>query len=218
MFGAQPELPFRTWGGSRPGAGRRKDLRRRLASHTARPPLSPHHPVHVTLRVRREVWNLRSRRSFRFVEAALRAAKGADDARFVHYSVQGNHIHLIVEASDRVRLWRRVQGFEIRVARGLNRMMGRKGAVFSDRYHARVLKTPLEVKRALAYVLSNRARHVPKATGIDPYSSGPWFVGWRHPPREVPVVPCLERGPPVRAPGTWLLRAGWKRRGLIPVP
>ena len=60
---------------------------------------------------------------------------------------------------NQARLEVGMQGLAIRIARGLNRLWGRKGKVFADRYHDRVLRTPREVRNALAYVLNNARRH-----------------------------------------------------------
>jgi REP element-mobilizing transposase RayT len=158
-------------------------------------------PVHVTLRMAPHVYNLRSRRSFRVIAAALRVAGDRFDVRVVQFSVQGNHIHLLVEAPDRRALARAIQGLAIRVARGLNRMMGRAGRVFDDRYHARVLRTPTEVRHGIRYVLENARKHAAQrgeiyAPGyVDPYSS------------------AGARGVALPQAQTWLLRAGWKRAG-----
>jgi hypothetical protein len=48
-----------------------------------------------------------------------------------------------------------VRGLAIRVARAVNRALGRRGRVFADRYHARALTTPRAVRHALVYVLMN---------------------------------------------------------------
>jgi REP element-mobilizing transposase RayT len=105
------------------------------------------------------VWNLRSRRVFRVIGRAL--IEGADrfGMRICEYSVQGNHLHLLVEAEDGRALSHGMQGFIIRLARGLNRLMTRVGKVLADRYHARILRTPTEVVRALRYVRTNHAIH-----------------------------------------------------------
>ena len=71
-------------------------------------------PLHVTLRMAPHVYNLRSRRAFRVITAALRISSDRFNVRVVEFSVQGNHIHLVVEAPDR----RALQGLAIRVARG----------------------------------------------------------------------------------------------------
>jgi putative transposase len=73
--------------------------------------------------------------------------------------VQGNHIHLIVEAENKRALARGMQGLQIRIAKGLNRVMKRRGKVFSDRYHAHILRTPTEVRNALRYVRENHRKH-----------------------------------------------------------
>jgi len=93
-------------------------------------------------------------------EAARGWAQGEGRAiRLVHFSVQGNHMHLIAEAPDEVRLSRGLQGLAVRIARGVNRVMGRTGKVFADRYHEHVLRSGAEVANAVAYVLGNLARH-----------------------------------------------------------
>ena len=101
-----------------------------------------------------------------------------------------------------------MQGLLVRVARALNRLWARQGSVFSDRYHARQLRTPREVRAALVYVLLNARHHGLRILGIDPHSSGRWFEGWS---RKLVVA--------ARSPGataqTWLLRVGWRRHGLI---
>ena len=111
------------------------------------------------MRMAPHVYNLRSRRSFRVIEAALWIGGDRFDVRIVRFSVQGNHVHLLVEAPNRRALARAIQGFSIRIAKGLNRMLGRAGRVFDDRYHARVLRTPTEVRHAIHYVLGNARKH-----------------------------------------------------------
>jgi REP element-mobilizing transposase RayT len=166
--------------------------------------------VHVTLRARRAVGSLHARRVFPHVCAALAAASTAT-FRVVHFSVQADHVHLLVEARDKAALSLGMRGLTIRLARAANRARGRRGAVWADRYHARALRTPREVRHALVYILMNYKKHRPGARGIDPYSSGRWFDGWRAhlalPPAGVPA--------PVAVPRTWLARDGWRRYGLI---
>ena len=127
-------------------------------SHLRRPELTRGFPAHVTLRMERGVWNLRTRRCFNVLAKAFWSGGNRFGFRLVHYSVLGNHIHLLVEADDRRALWRGMQGLSIRIARALNRLMGRHGKVFADRYHARVLRTLAEVRNVRNY-LTHNARH-----------------------------------------------------------
>src|SRR5712691_10418254 len=172
----QLSLKLPTWGGKRRGAGRKPAGPRAGVTHRRRPALSPRYPVHATLRVLPHVWNLRSRRSFRAVGRAFAGGRERDGFRLVHFSVQGNHLHLIVEARDSVRLSRGMQGLAVRIARQLNALMERRGDVFADRYHAHALRSVTEVTRAVAYVLGNFFVHAGRrgeaiVPSPDPFSS-----------------------------------------------
>jgi REP element-mobilizing transposase RayT len=170
----------------------------------------------VTLKVRSDVPSLRTVRLVREMERSFASACERNDFRLVHYSLQGNHAHLIVEANNERALERGMKAIGSRLARAVNRVFGRSGPVLSDRYHVRVLKTPREVRNALAYVLLNARRHAAKAGRTlsrsfrnDPASSGRWFDGWIH------AVSHPPENKAVAAPRTWLLRIGWRERGLL---
>ena len=192
------EFVFLRWGGKRKGAGRKRASERPSVPHDARPELAARHPVHVTLRVARGLPSLRVGRRERF------------GLRLVQYSVQSNHLHLLVEAEGRASLSRGMQGLAVRMARALNRAWQRTGKVFADRYHAHVLRTPREVRHALAYVLGNARKHgVRWVAVIDPFSSGRWFDG------SDDGRDGADHDAPVARARTWLLRIGWRRHGVI---
>jgi REP element-mobilizing transposase RayT len=131
--------------------------------------------------------------------------------RLVHYSIQADHIHLVVEADEHDDLSNGMRSFAIRVALRINRLLRRdRGRVWADRHHRRDLTTPSEVRNALVYLLSNHLKHGETDVGlVDPYSSAPWFEGWVH-----GFDPPPEPSATTRAT-TWLLREGWETRGLI---
>ena len=223
--GKKPSPTGRTHGGARPGAGRKPGLRRPVP-HRERPVHRTAHPLHITLRAREHVWNLRSKRGLRVLRQAFAGGSERFGFRLVHYSVQGNHLHLIAEASDRVALGRAMKGLGVRIARRLNRLMATRGAVFRERFHARALRSPLEVKRALLYVLSNFRKHQGQVRKrlpddwLDPFSSARHFDGWRRTPDLRAVLaatrdPCADLPPGVHAPHLSLLRKDWRRHGLL---
>jgi hypothetical protein len=208
---AQLPLPIPvTWGGNRKGAGRKPIKgRRRPTPHRGRPEHKARHPVHVTLRARSGLTSFRAPKVFAGISTALTLAS-SPAFRLIHFSVQSDHLHLIVEAHDKLALERGVAGLVIRVARAINRSLGRTGPVWGDRYHARALETPTEVRHGIVYVLFNFKKHRPAdRQRIDPCSSAPWFDGFREPlPRTL--------DPPLTWPArTWLARTGWRKRGLI---
>jgi REP element-mobilizing transposase RayT len=204
--GVQTSLVFKAWGGARAGAGR-KASSKSGHPHLVRPELSRHHPIHTTLRVAKGCWNLRSRRALAALRGAFEGGRDRFGFRLIHYSVQGNHVHLIVEAEGKQSLSRGMQALTVRMARALNRMMQRRGSVFADRFHAHVLRSRREVAHALRYVFGNFAHHAKRwgaqisAAFLDPFSSVAFFAA------EVPA------GAPVAAPSTWLLRVGWRDAG-----
>jgi REP element-mobilizing transposase RayT len=209
-------------GGARKGSGPKPRVSGAPGvSHRTRPTLSEKHPVHITLRVRRDVPNLRRNAFLPVLTAALRAGCDRLGFRLCQYVIMGNHLHLIVEADDERCLARGLQGLTIRLAKRMNRAARRSGRFFADRYHAHILATPTEVHRALSYVLLNLRKHEaerhPAAAaprGLDAFSSGAWFDGWHAPPRG---LVHQRRGPPpvVLEPRSWLLRDGWRRAGTI---
>jgi len=111
--------------------------------------------VHVTLRARDSLPSFRSPRLFAFVQRSLAAAHKAA-FRVVHFSVQTDHIHLVAEGDGMDALVRGVQGLAVRCAKTVNRAIGRRGQVWSSRYHSRGLRNPTETRRGFVYV--TRAR------------------------------------------------------------
>ena len=204
-------------GGPRRGAGRRRGARPRVL-HRERPPVPVHCPVHVTVRVKANLPSLRNGRFVREFRRSLAEACERGDFRVSHYSLQGDHAHLIVEARGKDALARGMKSIGARLARALNRVARRSGPVLDGRYHSRSLRTPREVRRALAYVLLNARRHLQKrrrATSrvlLDPASSARWFDGWR---LTVLSAPDADPRADVARPRTWLLRVGWRRHGLV---
>ena len=206
MKKGQQELPFRQWGGKRKGAGRKRKSARPNVKHRVRVKFR-NGAVHVTTRVCDDVWNLRSQRCF---HGALRQAlqKGCNrfGVRLIHFSIQGNHIHFIVEAADQIALGRAIKGLLVRMARALNKVMGRKGQVFADRYHAQLLRSPRQAANAVRYVLDNWRMHAlrdgrPAPAGIDPFCSTAWTG---------------DSSPLVAEPRWWMLRVGAVRYGELP--
>ena len=199
-------------GGHRKGAGRRAKKGESGVSHKKRLLVSGREPGHVTARVLEGLGSLRCRDAYRVLKEVFQKVRALGVSfRLVHYSVQGDHLHLLMEAKDRVVLSRKLQGLFIRIAKALNKLWKRRGTVFADRYHEHVLTTPREAWNALRYVMNNDLKHKRRRRqGWDEYSSGAWFDGWRE---------RVSQGPgwlaPVARARSWLLRVGWRRRGLI---
>jgi REP element-mobilizing transposase RayT len=203
-------------GGPRIGAGRPRGPRP-IVYHVKRDAHPRECPAHVTLRVRNDVPSLRTRPLLKELRRSFAASCERGEFRVAQFSVQRDHLHLVVEAAGKQALGRGMKSISARVARAINRVFRRSGAVLLGRYHVRPLRTPKEVRSALAYVLLNARKHWKQRTGnappvkLDEASSGNWFDGWRRTLR----APVGDEPAPVAPARSWLLRVGWRRHGLL---
>jgi REP element-mobilizing transposase RayT len=172
--------------------------------------------LHVTLRARFR--GMRTQRVFAALVQALRRSSRRAPERFrvVQFSIQSDHVHLLVEAAEKEALSRGIQGLTISMARRVNRVLGRRGQFWADRFHARSLESPRAVRNALVYILANFRKHAGRrfGSGIDCFSSAAFFDGWHATPQQLDAIQGLAiriRGSPlsVRAhvhDGTMTLR------------
>jgi putative transposase len=207
-------------GGRRIGAGRKADSARRTnVPHRTRVRHQSSRPVHVTLRARGGLPSLRSERIHGMLNSVLvdqRRRRYASTFQVVEFTIQDDHLHLIVEARGpeaHRELRAGVSGLVIAFAKRLNMMLQRRGKVWGDRWHGRELGSPREVRNALVYVFRNIAKHGTRMVGqdlVDPLSSAPRFTGWT-----APLSWLLDDGHrwPNAPPRTWLLESGWITRG-----
>ncbi len=214
-------------GGKRRGAGRPITPGRTRASerHLARPRLTRHQAAHVTLRVVAELAALRDRDCYHAIRRAMTHVLARRDCQITGVSVQGSHIHLLVEAESARALSRAMQAFQISAARRLNRAYAkrvglakpRRGQVFTDRYHEEVIDNPRQARHAWSYVLNNWRKHGEQRAHttrtFDPFSSACAFDGWTEPIDD--DWSTTYESLPVRPPRTWLLATGWRRYGLV---
>jgi len=155
--------------------------------------------------------------------------------RVVHFSVQSDHLHLLVEAADKFALSAGMRGLAVRIARRVNGLVFRRGRFWADRWHGRALTSPRATRNALAYVLGNFRKHDPRARAdLDRFSASPFFSGFREyggrmPVETTPALAARKIHPPwthggrrndlpiVLPPSTWLLRTGWRKLGDLSV-
>jgi REP element-mobilizing transposase RayT len=213
----QLELDFRQHGGKRRGAGRKPKNAEPGMPHRQRARKKRGQPLLITVRLVEGLPSLRRGGALKLVLAELSASSDRHGMRIIHYSIQRNHLHLLVEADDRECVARGMNALLSPLARGLNKLWGRRGKVFPDRYHDEVISTPTQTRNALRYVLQNGKKHglVPRSS-IDLCSSAPVFDGWKDRPSiaSIPATPVMAT---VARAATWLLATGWRRYGLLDI-
>jgi REP element-mobilizing transposase RayT len=169
-------------------------------------------PLHVTMRAVSGLPSFRTQTLFGAFERAVRTTR-RNDFRVVEYSIQDDHLHLIVEARDNDALARGMTSFSVRANRLFNAASGRRrGRVWAGRYHRRDLTNARQVRNALVYCLCNYKKHQRLTSGaarIDPCSSARWFQGWT-------ALRAHDDGPrPGEEPRTILLARAWHKHGFI---
>jgi REP element-mobilizing transposase RayT len=162
------------WGGKRTNAGRKN--RTGKVSHGKRKAIDLKKPMHITMKFDRVY--LRNRATLKAFKNAVKEAKGFC-LYVVHYSIQNDHIHMIVEAKDNESMARGMKSLCGRFGKIIRSVIGGSGPVFKGRFHQEVITSPTQMKRALAYVLLNTAKHMKVFDHIDAFSSGWAFKEWR---------------------------------------
>ncbi len=178
--------------------------------HDTRPKVDPRYPVQVTIRATPGLPSLRSPRLFGALRRAI-ARASVDRFRVIHFSIQQDHGHFIVEGDEARRARGGMHGLAIRLALAVNRALGRRGQVVGDRYHARPLTTPRQMRTSMVYVLLNFRKHLRAPACIDPRSSGPSFSGWQRAPAIADAI--TDSASATASPATWMARVGWRRAG-----
>jgi putative transposase len=185
--------------------------------HIAREAHHRDHPVHVTMRRVPMGPSFRAQRVCAAIRRVIAGAK-RNGVRVLHYSVQENHLHLMVEGRDSADLSNQMRTLFSRIAFAVNAMARRHGRLFRDRHHRHELTTPSEVRNALVYILFNDRKHravlvngAQPPPSLDPCSSAWWFDAWA--PSDCPPERNLRDGPeaPTSKPLTWLASWGWHR-------
>ncbi|MBL8897100.1 MAG: transposase [Planctomycetes bacterium] len=213
----QLEFDFCQHGGKRKGAGRKPKSAEPGMPHRQRAMKKRDQPLLITVRLADGLPSLRRGGALKVVLAALGASSDRHEMKIIHYSIQANHLHLLVEADDRKCVARAMNSLLSPLARALNKLWARRGKVFPERYHDEVITTPTQARNALRYVLQNGKKHgvVPQAS-IDLCSSALVFDGWK----ERPSIASITTAPVVAAvarASTWLLTTGWRRHGLLDI-
>ncbi len=227
-----PELPFpKGRGGARKGAGRKAELdprgKRVHSTHTKRPAFTRHRPLLVTVNFVQGLPSFRRADLGARVCAAIQAGNQREDFRVVHLGLLSNHLHMICEADGPEALASGMKGLGGRIAKAVNAVLRRKGAVVSGRFDLQVLQSLQQVRNAVAYVLRNGEHHGvlhPWRSGygvptVDRWTSAAWFSGWIDPVLNVPDGGC--GAGVVRPARSYLMYKAFEERGLSyrdPIP
>lgn len=123
--------------------------------------VSVRRPMHLTMKLKADLPSLRRagpRAAFRVLLAEARSR----GVRTVSFQLMGNHIHWLVMPESAASLRDATRYVFGQLARRLNKMWGRRGKVFVERYFSTIGTSARQIWNTLNYIARN-----PYAAGID---------------------------------------------------
>ena len=139
-------------------------------AHIPRPNLNSKTPVHINIKVRKDIPNLRRKSIYKMLKIGVKKAR-IKGLKVIHFALVSNHLHLIIEADGNKELAQGMRSFLISFAMNINNSLKRRGSLFVDRYNMEVIKVPRRMRYLLSYVFKNNSQHQKRKFTTDPYSS-----------------------------------------------
>lgn len=137
--------------------------------HVRRLKLKRPSSLHLTIKVR-ENKDIQSKRILKALHHAIKRAR-LKGLKVVHYTLEYNHVHLLVESVDNKILHKGMQAFGITITKAINKIKRTKGAVYKNRYHLRLINSPRQLKNVLHYIFTNGVKHKRTSSKIDLFNS-----------------------------------------------
>lgn len=153
------------------GAGR-PAIHDKSIRHVERERIEKLTSLHLTIKVRENKAGIKNKSVLKILHQAIKRAR-LKNLKVIHYTLEYNHIHLLVEAYGHKNLHQGMQSFGISLAKQINRLKSLKGAVYKHRYHLRKLSSARELKNVLHYIFNNGIHHSRTSSLLDPYNSLP---------------------------------------------
>lgn len=138
--------------------------------HTSRPILKRPASLHLTVKVRKNKAEIKNKSVLKLLKHAIQNAR-RQGLRVIHYSLEYDHVHLLIEAENNFILGRGMQSFGVTMAKGINRLKRLKGSVYKHRYHFRMIFSTRQLKYVMNYIFTNGMKHKRSKTIQDPYNS-----------------------------------------------
>lgn len=151
------------------GAGR-PAIHDRGIRHIARDEIKKPIPLHLTIKIEKTKAGLKNKAMLKLLHHCIKKSR-MKGLRIVHYTLEFDHVHLLVEATNKETTSKGMQSFGIAFSKGINKLKCLKGRVFKTRYHFRKLNSPREIKNVLNYILGNSIKHGQSPSIITPYNS-----------------------------------------------
>jgi REP element-mobilizing transposase RayT len=151
------------------GAGR-KAIHDKGIRHIEREVIKKDTVLHLTLKIEKNKANLKNKSILKALQQSIKKARLLG-LKVIQYTLEYDHVHLLVESSDKISLGKGMQSLGISFSKKINKIKKQNGKVFKTRYHFRKLSTPREIKNVLNYILGNGVKHKESSSIVSPFNS-----------------------------------------------
>jgi REP element-mobilizing transposase RayT len=138
--------------------------------HRSRMKINKPTSFHLTIKVRENKADIQSKKLLKALHHAIGRAR-LKNLKVVHYTLEYNHVHLLVETNDHRILHAGMQALGISFSKAINKLKSYKGSVYKHRYHQRRIGSARELKNVLLYIFNNGRKHKRTTRRIDPFNS-----------------------------------------------
>jgi REP element-mobilizing transposase RayT len=127
--------------------------------HRSRPDLPAGKPVHITIKADKNfVPNLRNKILYKEIRASFKRARLLG-IRIIHFSVQRDHIHFLIEAQNKTQLGQSMRVLSISLTKRLSQVLKKKIKALKTRYHLHILESLKEINNVANYIKNNGQKH-----------------------------------------------------------
>ncbi len=138
--------------------------------HTKRPYLSKPTSLHLTVKIKKNKAEIKNKSVLAILKRAILNAR-KQGLQVIHYSLEYDHVHLLIEADNNFILAKGMQAFGVTFSKAINRLKRLKGEVYKHRYHFRRISSSKELKNVMNYIFTNGLKHKTANSIISPFNS-----------------------------------------------
>ncbi len=138
--------------------------------HTKRPLLKKPTSLHLTVKIKKNKAEIKNKSVLAILKRSILNAR-RQGLRVIHYSLEYDHVHLLIEADNNHILGKGMQAFGVTFSKAINRLKKLTGEVYKHRYHFRRISSSKELKNVMNYIFTNGVKHKTSKFIVNSYNS-----------------------------------------------
>ena len=162
--------PKRQWSFINPKRAGRKGRVDPSLRHRKRAEIKRPSSMHLTIKVEKKKAGIKNKVILKVLKRAILKGRSSG-LRIIHFTLEYDHVHLLVESDCKVKLGRGMMRLGVTLAKGINKYKSEKGRVYKQRYHQRFIQSGRDLKNVMNYIFKNGLKHKTAASIINPFNS-----------------------------------------------